>query len=135
MSKLYDFSEFPKKGLEFEAYPLLIETEETVDALFCVVDVNGEQYTPAMLSKDRSQVGVRRCSIETDPEPQEYTRHIKCPFCGFEEADSVEFDDDGTCECGRCGGEFSWEREITVEYNTTPIKPPRFIKAHRKEGH
>lgn len=134
MSKLYDFSEFPRKGLEIDAYPFIMETEDRIDSLSCVVEVGGEQFTPSMLSADRSQIGVRRCHIETDPEPQEYTEQIKCPFCGYEESNSWEFDDDGTHECGRCGGEFSWERIVTVEYNSTPGKPPRIIKAHRKEG-
>jgi len=43
-----------------------------------------------------------------------------CPHCGYEDSDSWEFrDNDGECDCGRCGEPFDYERIVTVEYSTT----------------
>lgn len=48
--------------------------------------------------------------------------NIKCPYCGFEDYDSWEFDQDkGTTECGDCGEEFNVTRDIEVTYSTSRI--------------
>lgn len=48
----------------------------------------------------------------------EYTKEIVCPYCGNEESDSWEFSESGEHECSVCDNEFTYERNITVEYST-----------------
>lgn len=49
--------------------------------------------------------------------------HIICPYCGNVDEDSWEYsDDEGEIDCGRCGREFNYTRDIAVKYTTTPKK-------------
>lgn len=52
------------------------------------------------------------------------TDNITCPWCGYEEKDSFEFDNDaGTVECPSCDKEFFYERITEVCYDTKrPVK-------------
>ena len=57
----------------------------------------------------------------------EYTNEIVCPYCGYECSDSWEFDSNNNCgthECGDCGEEFEWERNIDIDYSTSKICKP-----------
>jgi len=48
--------------------------------------------------------------------------NIKCPYCGYEDQDSWEFDQDsGVHGCGDCGKEFNVERDIAITYSTKKI--------------
>lgn len=48
-----------------------------------------------------------------------------CPYCGAENGDSWELSDDsGQTPCGTCGRDFFYERQIAVEYSTSPIMGP-----------
>lgn len=47
---------------------------------------------------------------------------IKCPYCGYEDEDSWEFDqEEGTTECKNCEKEFNVTRNIEVTYSTSKI--------------
>jgi hypothetical protein len=61
-------------------------------------------------------------SSENEPIDHEFTDEIVCPHCGYEEADSWEYEDDGKSECGGCEKEYYFERIVTVEYSTTKKK-------------
>lgn len=51
-----------------------------------------------------------------------YTDEIVCPYCGLEHTDSWELDsDDGEYTCERCEYEFSYSRNISVDYSTHKI--------------
>lgn len=53
----------------------------------------------------------------------EYEEFIKCPYCGYEEQDSWEYQgDSGEIECPECYKEFFYERILTVDYRTIEIK-------------
>lgn len=59
-----------------------------------------------------------------DEEPKErlYENNIICPYCGYE-TESFEMDDyEDEYECGCCGSVFSYQREVTVEYCSYPVK-------------
>jgi DNA-directed RNA polymerase subunit RPC12/RpoP len=50
----------------------------------------------------------------------EYTKEIVCPYCGYEQGDSWEYD--GECdelECAECGKKFHYSRDISVSYSTS----------------
>ena len=58
----------------------------------------------------------------SEPETQYYKHYITCPYCGYEDKDSWEFDmDSGHWECGKCEKEFFVERQISVDYTSCPI--------------
>lgn len=49
----------------------------------------------------------------------EYTKNIVCPYCGYEEHDSWEFQGEcGETECGECGKIFIWSRNVEIDYST-----------------
>jgi len=49
-------------------------------------------------------------------------KHIKCPYCGLEDNESYEFDqEDGTVECVDCEKEFNVSRTIEITYSTSKI--------------
>lgn len=58
-----------------------------------------------------------------EPEEQYGTDNITCPYCGYENADSWEAEEsDDHYECPNCGSYFSYEREVSVSYYSSPIK-------------
>ena len=51
------------------------------------------------------------------------TDEITCPYCGHVESDSWEYtEDEGDAECGTCGKEFHYCRNITIDYSTDKIE-------------
>lgn len=50
----------------------------------------------------------------------DYTALMVCPWCGYADEDSWEFDDteDGTTECGNCGEEFDYAVLHETHYST-----------------
>jgi hypothetical protein len=48
--------------------------------------------------------------------------NIMCPYCKTEEHDSWEYSDDSNDkhECDNCGKYFSWSRNTSVDYTSTP---------------
>lgn len=61
----------------------------------------------------------------SDDVPNTFGRgEITCPFCGEEVGDSWEIkSDEGTRVCDSCDSEFTWSRDITVEYRSdAPLK-------------
>lgn len=64
------------------------------------------------------------------PELRELEANIICPYCGNIDRDSFERSDEDTTECMRCGGIIHYQRIVTIEYTTEPVKPPKLIRAH-----
>lgn len=63
-----------------------------------------------------------------EPEEKDYTSQITCPYCGYEDGDSWEADDDeDECECPCCGSVFSYQRNVTVEYCSQPVKKAEVV--------
>lgn len=58
-----------------------------------------------------------------DPEEQYGADNITCPYCGYEDVDSWEANEsDDHYECSNCGSYFSYEREVSVSYYSSPIE-------------
>ena len=51
----------------------------------------------------------------------EFTDEIVCPYCGYKSRDSWELPDDGIEECEVCYKEFTFDRNVTVDYSTARI--------------
>lgn len=85
----------------------------------------GGRYHTAYVEKLKSQ----KVFIDgEDPKDKNYTRQITCPYCGHENGDSWEADDDeDECECPCCGSVFSYQRNVTVEYCSQPVKKAEVV--------
>ena len=58
-----------------------------------------------------------------DPEEQYGTDNIICPYCGYENEDSWEYNEsDEHYECHNCGSYFSYKREVSVNYYSSPVE-------------
>ena len=49
----------------------------------------------------------------------DYTDEVVCPYCGHEQSDSWEYEEyHNPIECGECGKEFKFSRQVEVTYCT-----------------
>ncbi len=127
MTKLYDISNWCKQGYEIEDYPYIGEVDMDLD-LGQVVKVDDDYFVPGVLNHINRSAGVRKMQIDFEPESKHYESGLVCPYCGYEDRDSWELaDDDNEHECGRCGAIIAYERQVTVEYNSSPVKPPEVV--------
>ncbi len=113
----------------------LIETNEKIE-ISTVIIVNNTAYVVCSLSgtsKDGTLIPTYGIAEKTErqdvfveneePEEQNFKDNITCPYCGYENQDSWECTDDEDEEiCGNCGSTFSYERIVTVEYTSYPVK-------------
>ena len=59
----------------------------------------------------------------------DYKKTAVCPYCGYEEKDSWEMsDEEDERECPCCGGTYDYQRIVTVEYSSQPVKCPKPVK-------
>lgn len=114
--------------MDAEDYPF-IGAIDARPAISRVLDVAGQKFSVGILGKDYA--GVRRLAADIDrsPEPKEFEQNIICPYCGHVYSDSFERSDEDTTECQICGGTIHYERIVTIEYTTEPVKPPKPIRA------
>ena len=133
MTKLYDTTNWPRQGMDVEDYPF-IGAIDARPAISRVLDVAGQKFSVGIMGKDYA--GVRRlaAAIDRSPEPKEFEQNIICPYCGHVYRDSFERSDEDTTECQICGGTIHYERIVTVEYTTEPVKPPKPIRARWVSG-
>ena len=130
MTKLYDITNWPKLGLDETDYPF-IGTVDTAPDIRRVLDVGGRKFSVHVLSVNRDIAGVRPMDTELNvsPEAGDYEKNIVCPYCGYVDRDSYERSDEDTVECQRCEGTIHYQRIVTIEYMTAPVKPPKPIRA------
>lgn len=131
-TKLYDISNWCRQGTEVEDYPYIGEIDIDL-SIGVVVKVGQNYYAPGVIDHSKNSAGVRQIELNLKPDDKDYTRNVECPYCGYEDADSWELGD-GNDEhiCGRCGATISYQRVVTVEYNSSPKTPPQVIKANWK---
>lgn len=52
----------------------------------------------------------------------EYTKEITCPWCGYKEGGSWEYEgNEGNIDCPECGKEFIYYRDFDITYITEKI--------------
>jgi DNA-directed RNA polymerase subunit RPC12/RpoP len=106
---------------------LLIETDKVLD-VGTVFIKDKIAYTINSIRKQEWAIAERLPIQEVfvlgeHPKDKYYTDNITCPYCGYEDCDSWEAEDDEEqCECGNCGSIFSYQRKVTVEYCSQPVK-------------
>ena len=89
---------------------------------YCICCISGEADKRNIAYVERLK--EQRVFINSEePENQEYTQQITCPYCGYEDETSFESDDEeDEEECPCCGSIFSYQRNVTVEYCSQPVK-------------
>ena len=127
--KVYDKS--ARDGLELRknAVPIIeVNREIEMDDL---LKIEGHLYTVCMKALKENYVVVKELNvIELSDEPEEhnYTNEIICPYCESE-IEGFEMDDeDDDYKCPYCHSHFSYQREVTVTYNSQPISKAEAIE-------
>lgn len=130
MTKLYDVTDWPKRGIDERNYPFVGAVDAEL-AIGRVLEVEGHRFSVHIRSMNGEAAGVRLMEEELNDQPKEsgYEKNIVCPYCGYADRDSFERSDEDTVECQRCGGTIHYQRIVTIKYLTEPVKPPEPIKA------
>ena len=128
--RLHDISDWCRRGDNLTNYPYIGEIDINAEdyPFGTTLKIGDTYYSIGVMNKQDNIAGAREITIDDDPDEQNYTQNIKCPYYGYEDRDSWECgDSDEEHECGECSGTFSYERVVTVEYNSCPEKSPEFI--------
>lgn len=120
--------EFLHKGEGLEI--AITHTQKKLE-IYDVVILNGKYYT--VVSKAEDKIGIEEFT-PLNKEKLNWESFIICPYCGYEEKDSWEQDDIGTTECGNCGAELEFEREITVQYHIELKRKPDIVNLDEEGG-
>ena len=127
--KVYDKTAKDGLTLKKNAIPI-IEVDKEIE-LDDLLKIEGHLYTVCMKALKENYVVVKELNvIELPDEPEEhnYTNEIVCPYCESE-IEGFEMDDeDDNYECPYCHSHFSYQREITVTYNSQPISKAESIE-------
>lgn len=100
---------------------LLIDTNEKVE---CgdQFKYKGKFYT-VVRSRPKEDIAICKEFIYKDRTNYCNEDEITCPYCGYTNPNSWESGESEDREiCDMCGSTFSWEREVEVSYNSTPIQ-------------
>lgn len=54
----------------------------------------------------------------TDELSTQYEDDVTCPYCGYIQADSFNFPEEGEEKCAECGKAFDYPRNIEITYST-----------------
>ena len=129
-TKLYDLRDWCKRGPEIENYPYIGEIETKVE-IGDVLEIDGEYYAPGLIAVNKEYAGVHKIELIQEPENVLDEDQMTCPYCGHKDTDSWELPDSyDEFNCGQCRAVISFEREVTVKYNSSPVKPPNIVKAN-----
>lgn len=85
------------------------------------LDINGKTYHVCAKYPKGKLVGLRPILFSDEPDEM-YDENFICPFCGNVDHDAFELDDEGTTNCGSCGSELEYSREVSIHYNVTPVR-------------
>lgn len=127
--KVYDKSARDGLKLKENAIPIIeVDREIELDDL---LKIEGHLYTVCIRAIKENYVVVKKLNVivlPDEPEEQNFTYEITCPYCESQ-IESFEMDDeDDDYECPYCHSHFSYQREITVTYNSQPISKAKAIE-------
>jgi len=144
--KIFDYADLGSKrswdysqnGLtpEDDGIKPIIETDKEINigetliignVAYCVTALSGKggRYHTAYVEKLKYQ---KVFIDDEEPEDEDYTEQITCPYCGYENSDSWEAgDDEDEYECPCCGSVFSYQRNVTVEYCSQPVRKAKAV--------
>ena len=97
------------------------------DVAYCICSMSGKGniYNICYVEKLKNQdVFINN----KEPKSQNYTDDITCPYCGteIESWEMEDYKDEYICES--CGSTFSYQRNVTVEYCSQPVKKGEAIR-------
>jgi len=99
--------------------PVLV-TVDFKPELYTVYKIQGVDYIVTWLD---SGFRVQVNEVVYNENPGNYSGYdLECPYCGYKHTNPEEFGDSGEAECGRCGSDISFEREIICHYTVSPVK-------------
>ena len=127
--KIYDKSARDGFKLKENAIPI-IEVDRKIE-LDDLLRIEGHLYTVCMKSLSKNYIVVKELNVielPNEPEEQYSCDEITCPYCESE-IESFEMDDEeNDYECPYCHSHFSYQREVTVTYNSQPISKAKAIE-------
>ena len=131
-TKLYNISDWCRKGTEIEDYPYIGEVDINV-SINEVIKIDENYYAPGVVNPSKNSAGVTKIELDLNPDSKDYTNNLTCPYCGNEDIDSWELsDNEDEHKCGRCRAIISYQRVVTVVYNSSPKTPPETVEARWK---
>lgn len=92
------------------------------------LEINGDTYSVVSTYERLGLIGVRPFQYYEEVEEDVEGEYLTCPYCGYEDMDSFELDDEGETTCGKCGSEIKYERVVEVSYISVPKKKNDVIK-------
>lgn len=127
--KVYDKSAIDGFKLKDNAIPI-IEVDRKID-MDDLLKIGGHLYTVCMKSLTEDYVVVKALKVMELPDEAEefsFTNEITCPYCESEIESFEMEDEDDDYECTYCHSHFSYQREVTVTYNSQPISKAEAIE-------
>lgn len=110
-----------------------VNHDYTYDKPFIIVDddmeireilkIKNDYYRAFLIDFNNNYAVIRKIKLNKNPNSQNDTQYIKCPYCGYEDCDSWEAGDSSDSnKCGRCGLLFSYDRYVEITYTSNPIE-------------
>lgn len=155
--KIFDYDDLGSKrswdyqgddGPEKDGIEPILTTDMPID-MGQILIINNTAYTVCSMHY-KGDNNPTRCFVdrmrnqkvfvdEADPEEQDYKHEVTCPYCGHENSNSWELsDEEDEYECPNCGSTFSYQRNVTVEYCSQPVRKAEstIIKdlTHQRKG-
>lgn len=118
----------PGEFLQIEGKRNIIKEIDYMPSLSSNFEIEGKTYHVVSTYKRESLIGVRPFKYKDEVEENLEEDNLTCPYCGYEDADSFELNDEGETSCGKCGSEMDYERVVEVSYISIPKKKNPIIK-------
>lgn len=121
---------------EIDGIHPILTTEKDV-SMGDLLIINGTAYCICSMSgkgDKRSVCYVERLKNQAvfieneEPEEQDYTDEITCPYCGYEMESLEMSDDEEEYICESCHSTFSYQRDITIRYCSQPVKKADVVR-------
>lgn len=129
MSKVYKICLLqPREFLQSDGERNVIKEIDYMPDVSSNFEIDGATYHVVSTYERESLIGVRPFQYNVEVEESFEGDNLTCPYCGYEDIDSFELNDEGETPCGRCGSEMEYERVVEVSYISMPKKKNGIIK-------
>jgi len=113
-----------KQDFKMSNEPVVFKTEEV--NIYDIFENNQDYYVVSRINYSIDYAMVSK--LKKNPtfiKNKEYESELICPYCGAIKSDMWEFSgDEGSVECGTCGMDFDFERQIEITYSSIGTKCP-----------
>lgn len=120
------------KVLLFSEYLKTIHNKEYEPAVICeitsigkfprgLISIEGKLARCCSFNTDKDFLTIEYADELIDEDEIFQNEEIKCPYCGIEQSDSWDCEDEGYITCDSCYSEYTYERVVEVSY-TSNIK-------------